>query len=1741
MTSWQSGELLARADTPAQGSSSAASSMTVNTNSNKSTVTLSSQATTTSEVTSKASAANSFESETNNEDSAATSVGTQSAAGAVESETNSATSVQSGASDDTTSSGTTEEDKPDTNEASSATGATNNQSAAATSTGEVTSSAATDAASTSKSSTTDSGDVVNVETNSTNPVTASVAGKTVTNELVNDVATPALASSAKAAVKSRAKLLRATTDIASGSYGTSDWVIDSDGVLHIQAGTFRNSTSANSDAGPWTTYSTQIKTIVFEGKVVAATRSDGLFASLYNVTTISNLDLLDVSQAVNMKRMFYADRSLSSLDVSSFDTSNVTNMTAMFGYDTKLSNIDFGDSQVSKFKTNQVIDMSYMFASDPALTSLDVSMFDTSAVTNMSYMFINVNGLQSLDVSNFDTRNVTDMSFMFAENYALENLRLGALFDTSKVTNMSFMFYSDRKLNSLDVSHFDTSQVTTMREMFDEVSTTASNPIKTLDLSSFDTSKVTDMSYMFATSSHFTSLDLSSFNTENVTTMEGMFMADNDLETITLGSQFLTDKVTTMYRMFGYMHALKQLDVSHFDTSKVTSMGYMFYRAENLSSLDVSNFDTSNVTDMTSMFAKDDVLESLDLSHFNMLGDKKIESMLSGTTALKRLVLGENNVLSNASGTIGMLEAPTTGNYTGYWLSGGDVAQTAANLMANYDGSTMADTYIWQVNQSSLTVKDTAMVQTGTNQWSLKDNFVRGTDVNGNTLTSGDVTITAGSVDTTTPGVYTVTYTYQDKTTGVTATKDAQITIIASQVSVKAHDTSLIQGQSWTSADNLEAATDATGQAVDLKDVVVTGEVDSKTPGTYPIVYRYTDEYGNQAEQTIQVTVVASLVSVKAHDTSLIQGQSWQSADNLEAATNATGQAVDLKDVTVTSAIDVKTPGTYPVTYRYTDEYGNQAEQTIQVIVVASQVSVEAHDTSLIQGQGWTSADNLERATDAMGNTVDLKDVMVTGAVDSKTPGTYAVTYRYTDEYGNPAAKTIQVTVVASKVSVEAHDISLIQGQSWQSTDNLEAATDATGDAVDLKDVMVTGTVDSKTPGTYSVVYRYTDAYGNQAAKTIQVTVVASKVSVKAHDTNLIQGQRWTPADSFEVATDATGKATDFSHVTVTGTVDPEVLGTYEVTYHNQDAYGNQQSQTIHVVVVASRVSVEAHDTRLIQGQGWTPADNLERATDAMGKAVDAKDVKVIGTVDSKTPGMYSVTYRYTDAYGNQAAKTIQVVVVASQVAVAAQDSTLIQGQPWTAADNFVGATDAIGTAVDFDQVSALGTVNTKIPGNYNVTYKYTDLYGNQAVKTIQVTVAASQVTVNAKNSTLIQGQAWTSADNFASATDATGQQVNLNNVMVTETVDTKAPGTYDVTYSYTDQYNNQAVQTVQVTVVASKAAIKAKDSTLIQGQNWTPANNFASATDATGRAVPLSAVTVTGNVATKTPGAYEMTYSYTDQYGNLASESSHVTVLASQVNVKAHDTTLIQGQEWSPAASFIAATDATGQQVSFSAVAVAGEVNPKIPGTYTVTYSHTDLYGNHATQAIQVTVVPSQAVIKTRNVTLKVGQSWTQAAGLVSAQDATGQPLTLAQMGVTGVVNIANAGVYPVTYSYTDAAGNLVSAVSQVTVVATPAIHHGGEITDNRHPITKRSQPGDVQNSGQTARHPVKQSADQITTISAAVTAVPTQATQRTTSNKSLPQTDERANNALRVMGTVLLGLTGLVLLAWTAHRRKD
>ena len=241
-----------------------------------------------------------------------------------------------------------------------------------------------------------------------------------------------------------------------------------------------------------------------------------------------------------------------------------------------------------------------------------------------------IRNILDMDLSNFDTSNVTNMGFMFLGMSNLTTLNLSN-FDTSKVTNMARMFVDMSNLTSLNLSNFDTSNVTNMGSMFSLMSS-----LTALNLSNFDTSKVTNMQAMFQGMSNLTTLNLSSFNTSKVTDMSDMFAEMHSLTTLDL-SNFNTSNVTNMSEMFRNMSNLTSLNLSSFNTSKVTDMSHMFFNVYNLTTLDLSSFDTSQVTNMSEMFCDMSNLITLDLSNFDTSQVKDMDLMFSleGTDMLK--------------------------------------------------------------------------------------------------------------------------------------------------------------------------------------------------------------------------------------------------------------------------------------------------------------------------------------------------------------------------------------------------------------------------------------------------------------------------------------------------------------------------------------------------------------------------------------------------------------------------------------------------------------------------------------------------------------------------------------------------------------------------------------------------------------------------------------------------------------------------------------------------------------------------------------------------------------------------------------------------------------------------------------------------------------------------------------------------------------------------------------------------
>lgn len=174
--------------------------------------------------------------------------------------------------------------------------------------------------------------------------------------------------------------------------------------------------------------------------------------------------------------------------------------------------------------------------------------------------------------------------------------KIDKIFNTGLVKNANSAFRAIEG-DSFDGSTFGPamSSVTSLFLAF------SNSTLKQINVSNWDTSNVTNMSNTFSHCELLTSIDVSKWNTSKVTNMEGMFVDCNLLASIDV-NKWNTSKVTDMASMFSSCGTLRSIDVSKWNTSNVTDISGMFFGCGSLHSVDITGWDTSKVTNMTRLF-----------------------------------------------------------------------------------------------------------------------------------------------------------------------------------------------------------------------------------------------------------------------------------------------------------------------------------------------------------------------------------------------------------------------------------------------------------------------------------------------------------------------------------------------------------------------------------------------------------------------------------------------------------------------------------------------------------------------------------------------------------------------------------------------------------------------------------------------------------------------------------------------------------------------------------------------------------------------------------------------------------------------------------------------------------------------------------------------------------------------------------------------------------------------------------
>lgn len=196
------------------------------------------------------------------------------------------------------------------------------------------------------------------------------------------------------------------------------------------------------------------------------------------------------------------------------------NINKVFYGETSIKSIYLGDKAVYNYIPPTPNNLSFEFTGDSCLFYLNGQEF---TATTSPYT-VDVNTLlkgQPLTSMNFSGSKIT--KFISIDN-------------TSTITDLSNLFFSCYELKSINLTNFDTSNVTTLGMAFTGIM------LPTVDLSSFRTPKLVNMSSML-NSSQITSIDLSSFDVSKVTKFSGLFGWANNLQTIDLSNWHINEAV----------------------------------------------------------------------------------------------------------------------------------------------------------------------------------------------------------------------------------------------------------------------------------------------------------------------------------------------------------------------------------------------------------------------------------------------------------------------------------------------------------------------------------------------------------------------------------------------------------------------------------------------------------------------------------------------------------------------------------------------------------------------------------------------------------------------------------------------------------------------------------------------------------------------------------------------------------------------------------------------------------------------------------------------------------------------------------------------------------------------------------------------------------------------------------------------------------------------------------------------
>ena len=435
-------------------------------------------------------------------------------------------------------------------------------------------------------------------------------------------------------------------------------------------------------------------------------------------------------------------------------------------------------------------------------------------------------------------------------------------------------------------------------------------------------------------------------------------------------------------------------------------------------------------------------------------------------------------------------------------------------------------------------------------------------------------------------------------------------------------------------------------------------------------------------------------------------------------------------------------------------------------------------------------------------------------------------------------------------------------------------------------------------------------------------------------------------------------------------------------------------------------------------------------------------DASPAGTFNPQAlgPGSVQVTYTAPDANGCPGTTTENFTILPSP------DINITSPSQFCLSDGEVllNATPAGGTWSG--DVGPSGLFNTQVlgTGSFSATYTYTSPNNCTATEDFTFTISPNP-TVNINPPGTICGT--TPVQLTASPAGGTWSGAASPSGLVNPA--TTGPGTFSVTYTYTDPNGCQGQQTISITIqpptnimFSNTGPFCLNDGTVTVSA--TPAGGTWSGDAGPGGLINTQALGV---------GIHTVTYTFVDGGGCVTAQDATIEVLANPVIVINVPPPLCSDSPFQLTASPAGGTWS-------GAATPGGLINPQAlgSGSFPVTYSVTSPNGCSATQTASITILPPPPIVFNTPGPFCIGQGVVN----LSASPFGGSWGGVALPNGSTVIGALGLGTHTATYTYTDNNGCTNTEALNFEVIPDPEvnINDPGVLCADGNPVTLEGDP---------------------------------------------------------------------------------